>query len=343
MSGRAKPRVWYLPPESHTRKVFRPEAFEGMREAYDLTVTEGEHRVTPEEVAAGIAGYDAVVTGWGSPPFTPRALENADRLRLVAHSAGSVKFLFTDEMVRETLIPRGITVSGANLAIALNVAEATIGYLIAIPRYWFEHIAAVRHEGEWRRPDLPQSAQFLRGATVGLVSASTVAREVIRLLRPFDVRILLYDPLLSEAAASALGVERRGLDELFAEADFVSIHAPKLPATNRLVSAPQLARLRDGALLINTSRGSVLDHDALLAEARAGRIRVVLDVTDPEPLPPDHPLRALPNVYITPHITGCGQYGYDRIGATTAAALADHFAGRPVTGAVDLSRWEYLG
>jgi phosphoglycerate dehydrogenase-like enzyme len=108
------------------------------------------------------------------------------------------------------------------------------------------------------------------------------------------------------------------------------------------VGAAQLRLLRDGALLINTSRGSVLDHEALLQEARTGRIRVILDVTDPEPLPADHPLRALTNVALTPHQSGAGAYGYARIGEMTLQALRDGLAGRPVAGAVRLDAYDRL-
>ena len=101
-----------------------------------------------------------------------------------------------------------------------------------------------------------------------------------------------------------------------------------------MIGARQLARLRDGALLINTSRGSVLDHDALLREAETGRIRVVLDVTEPEPLPADHPLRPLPNVYLTPHVSGGGAYGYFQIGDRTLEALEAYFADRLETKAL---------
>jgi phosphoglycerate dehydrogenase-like enzyme len=337
-----RPCVRYLPPPSHTALVFRPEVYARLGERFDLHATEGETRVTPEELEQEIDRYDAVVTGWGSPRFTAAALDRAERLKLVAHSAGSVKFLFTPDLVRDYLIPRGLTVTSANLAIAYNVAEATLGYLIAFSRGWFEQVRYVRETGGWADPAAPKTGQFLRGATVGLVSASTVAREVIRLLQPFDVRILVYDPYLSGEAAEELGVERCALNDLFAAADFVSLHAPSLPATRHMIGREQLRRLRDGALLVNTSRGTVLDHYSLLEEARAGRIRVVLDVTDPEPLPSDHPLRPLPNVYVTPHVSGAGRYGHLKIGDMTTAALEACLSGHPVPGAVDLSRWEEL-
>ena len=246
------------------------------------------------------------------------------------------------EIVDTYVVPRGLTVFSANRAIALNVAEYTVGVMIMVPRRFVEQTTAIRTSDAWRDPNLAPNALYLRGATVGLVSASTVARELIPLLRPFDVRILVYDPYLSDRDAGRLDVEKVELEALFERSDIVSLHAPSIPETRHMIGARQLACLRDGALLINSSRGSVLDHDALLKEAETGRIRVVLDVTEPEPLPADHPLRPLPNVYLTPHMSGTGAYGYFKIGDMTLEALEACFAERPVLGAVDWSRYELL-
>lgn len=343
-----RPRVLYIPPPAHTARVFRPETYERLCRRFEVTASGPDERWKPETLAEQIRGYDAVVTGWGSPRFTHEALENADRLRIVAHSAGSIKHLFPRELVDEVVVPRGLTVFSANGAIALNVAEYTVGAMIMVPRRFVEQTMAIRSSDAWR-DSAPPNALYLRGATVGLVSASTVAREVIHLLRPFDVRVLVYDPYLSDRDAGRLDVERVELDALFERSDIVSLHAPSIPATRHMVGAAQLQRLRDGALLINTSRGSVIDHDALAREAGAparsgapGRFRVVLDVTDPEPLPADHPLRHLPNVLVTPHTSGGGAYGYFKIGDMTLEALEACFMERPISGAVDWSRYDLL-
>lgn len=336
-----KARVLYLPPPRHTARVFLPETYAALLAEFEVDATDADRRVTPEEFAERVAGCEGLVTGWGSPRFTPAVWERADRLRVIAHSAGSVKFLFAREDLDRYLHPRGITVASANGAIALNVAEYSIGAMIMGARRFPEHVAAMR-AGAWGDPAVPHSARYLRGAVVGLLAASSVGREVIRLLQPFDVRVLVYDPYLSQEGAAALGVERVSLEDLFARSDIVSLHAPAIPETRYMVGEAQLRRLRDGALLINTSRGSVLDHDALLREARTGRLQVILDVTDPEPLPPDHPLRALPNVALTPHQSGAGAYGYARIGEMTLQALRDGLAGRPVATALRLDEYDRL-
>lgn len=336
------PAIWYLPTPAHTQRVFAPATYQRLLDNFALTTNPGPEGYTTQQVEERIGEFEGLVTGWGTPPLSAEALRRATRLRLIAHSAGSVKHLFTQEQIDGQLIPRGICLFSGNAAIALNVAEHTVGALIAMCRHWFAHSRNIREKGIWHDPSLPRSGQYLRGATIGLISASTVGREVIRLLQPFDVKILVYDPFLSDWDAGRLGVQRVELDEAFRRADMVTVHAPKLPETYHLIGARQLRLLRDGAVFINTSRGSVLDHEALLAEARTGRILVQLDVTDPEPLPADHPLRALSNVVITPHTSGAGQYGYHRIGEFTLAALEAFFQHRPVPGQVDLKIWAQL-
>jgi len=313
-----------------------------MLQRFDVVASKSEQRWSSEELAERIHGCEALVTGWGSPAVTADVMERADQLSLIAHSAGSIKSLVKREIADQYLLPRGIPLFSANNAIAFNVAESTIGYMIMVSHYWLEHVLHVRTSTGWASPEIPKTAQFLRGSRVGLVSASTVGREVIQLLQPFDVDIRIYDPHLSDWDAGRLGVQRAELHEIFAESDFVSVHAPSIPQTRRMIGAEQLRLLRDGAVFLNTSRGSVLDHDALTREAATGRIRVVLDVTEPEPLPGDHPLRRMPNVFITPHVSGAGAYGYLKIGDMTLQALEDRFNGRPVRGAVNFERYELL-
>lgn len=335
-------RILYAPSTSHTARVFRPEEYKHFCEVFDVTALDEDRPMTQEEMAEKIVGMDALVTGWGVPALTEEFFENADRLQIIAHSAGSVKHLFPGDLWEKYVVPRQITVFSANQALAYNVAEGTVGYMISVPRRFLEHVMHVRTTTGWRKPGLPTTGQYLLGATVGIISASKVGREVIRLLGPFDTKILVFDPYLSDWEAGRLGVEKADLNAVFERSDIVSLHAPTTPETEKMIGKEQLSRMRDGALLINTSRGWVLDHDALYEEARTGRILVVLDVTTPEPLPGDHPLRKLENVYITPHLSGAGNYGYYRIGEMTVRALEQKFSGRPVVGAIRYETFRIL-
>jgi len=313
-----------------------------MCELFEVTINETGAELDADEVAHWVTGCDGLVTGWGSRALAPEVFVTAPDLKIIAHSAGSVKFLVTPAMIEQYLVPRGIVLFSANKAIALNVAESAVGMLIMASRRWTDHNAHYHQTGKWRSADIPINGQYLRGCKLGLISASAVAREVIRLLQGWNIEFLVYDPYLSEQAAAQLGVRKVELNQLFEEADHVSVHAPKLPETDNLIGREQLRLLRDGAAFVNTARGSAIDEQALIEGVQTGRIIVALDVTEPEPPAPDHPFQHMPNVIISPHTAGAGYYGYLEIGETTLKALEDAFAGRPVDGAAPLDRWEQL-
>lgn len=335
-------RVLYLPKPDHTELAFTPYWWNRLRRSAE--VVEWDHAVpcTSENLAERVGEFDVLVTAWGSPRLTDEVLRKAARLRLIAHAAGSVKFMLSQEVVQQYLLPRGIRVFSGNGAIALNVAEATVGMMIMGIRRWMEHVLAYRERGIWRDPALPVNGQYLQGATVGLVSCSTVAREVIRLLRPFRTRLLVYDPFLPIQEARRMRLKPVDLETLFRESHIVSVHTPLLPETVGLIRGEHLRLLRENSVLVNTSRGKVIDHHALIEEARTGRFVAVLDVTDPEPLPPDHPLRGMPNVVILPHIAGAGYFGYHRIGELLVKALEATTKRAPFEGEVRLERYERI-
>ena len=347
-----KPRILFAPAREHTGKVFAPEVMARMEAVFDLDRNDRDTDLSEDEMRARIAGCEGLVTGWGASnprvlrpraamALTPAIMEAADRLRIIAHAAGSVRQML-GAVWQDYIAARGICVFTATVEIGYNVAETAVGLMIMSTKRLMEYALHVRDTGGWRSPGIPVDEQHLFGATVGIVGASDVGRRVMLLLRPFDVRLLLFDPYLDAQEAGALNAEKVELDELFTRADIVSLHAPSIPETRHMVGAAQLRRLRDGALLVNTARGSLIDQEALIREAGSGRIRVALDVTTPDPLPADSPLRPMPNVIITPHLAGQGRYGHTRIGQATAQALESFFAGRPVKGAITHARWERL-
>lgn len=246
-----------------------------------------------------LADVDLLVTGWGCPPLDADVLRTAPRLRAVVHTAGSVRGHVTDACWE-----RGIEVSSAAAANAVPVAEYTLAMILLTGKQVLE--SARDYRASRTRPDWLRTSRSVGNhrRTVGILSASLIGRRVIDLLRPHDVDVLLYDPFVDEAGARELGVERVGLAELFRRGDTVSVHTPLLPETRRLVGRELIDSMRPGAVLINTARGAVVDQDALADAALAGRIRAVLDVTDPEVLPPEHPLWECDNVLLTPHLAG---------------------------------------
>ncbi|MFH8711510.1 hydroxyacid dehydrogenase [Streptomyces zaomyceticus] len=258
--------------------------------AHDLT--------TPApRVAAALAEAEILLTCWGATPLTPEILDRAPRLRAVIHAAGSVKHHITD-----ACWDRGLRVTSAAAANALPVAEYTLATILLAGKRVLDsaqRYAELRTDHAW----LTESAAWGNyRRTIGVVGASRIGLRVIDLLRPFDFEILLYDPYVDVPPPGAELVT--DLDDLCARSTVVSVHAPQLPSTYRMIGAAQLAAMPDGATLINTARGSLVDETALLPHLLTGRLHAVLDVTDPELPAPDSPLYALPNVLLTPHVAG---------------------------------------
>ncbi|MEV0387016.1 hydroxyacid dehydrogenase [Nonomuraea sp. NPDC050643] len=283
---------------------------------------------------------EILITGWGCPRIDADVLATAPRLRAVVHAAGSVKGHLT-----AAVFDRGIAVSSAAEANAVPVAEFTLAMLVLAAKQAFARSRAYA-AGCWSGDALPGVATpgergGLSGAVVGVIGASRVGRLVIGRLREHGARILLTDPYTSGEEAAALGARAVPLDELCREAELLTVHAPELPETRRLLDDRHLSLLRDGAAVINTARGALIDTDALVRHCAGGRIAAVLDVTDPEPLPAGHPLLTLPNVLVTPHISGARGRELRRLGEFAVAEVERLTHGHPLQGAVrpaDLGR-----
>ena len=242
---------------------------------------------------------EVLLTSWGCPPIDERVLVRAPRLRAIVHAAGTVK-----QHVTQACFDRGLAISSAAAANALPVAEYTLAAILFANKQIFrlrDRYREFRSFRLWSR-ELPGLGNYRK--RVGLVGASRIGRRVLELLAPFDLEPLLFDPYVDEAEARALGAEKLELDELLSRSDIVSLHAPALPETRHLLDARRLALLRDGATLINTARGALVEGAALERELVSGRIDAIIDTTEPEILPADSPLYVLPNVFLTPHVAG---------------------------------------
>ncbi|MEU6105095.1 hydroxyacid dehydrogenase [Streptomyces flaveolus] len=285
--------------------------------------------------SAVLSEAEVLISCWGCPPLTEEVLARAPRLRAVIHAAGSVKHHITDACWR-----RGISVTSAASANAVPVAEYTVAFVLLAGK----DLLRMRDDYRRRRADHDWQTAY-EGAgnyhrTVGVVGASRIGRRVLELLRPHDLELLLHDPYLLPGEAERLGARAVGLDELCVRSDVVSVHAPELPVTHHLMSRERLASMRTGATLINTSRGSLVDQEALTEELVSGRLDAVLDVTVPEVLPPDSPLYELPNVVLTPHVAGSLGTELHRMAAAAADELERYVAGRPFAHPVSAEEWE---
>ncbi|MFD9568598.1 hydroxyacid dehydrogenase [Streptomyces sp. NPDC059982] len=288
------------------------------------------------ELGGVLARAEVLFTGWGCPPLNEEALRRMPRLRAVVHAAGSVK-----HHVTEACWKRGLLVSSAAAANALPVAEYTLAAILFANKRVLEAAHAYRVARGPVDPlhRYPRAGNYRK--TVGLVGASLIGRRVLELLRPFDLSVLVNDPYADPAEVTALGGEPCSLDELLRRSDVVSLHAPLLPQTHHLLDASRLGLMPDGATLINTARGSLVDTAALTEELVTGRLHAVLDHTEPEVLPAASPLFNLPNVLLTPHVAGSLGGELDRLAATAVEELERYARGLGFRHAVDPGRLAY--
>lgn len=320
----AKPKVLVLPTPSLYQELFSPAADAALRDLAEVTFNPEERNRSAAEVADAIGGYDAVITGWGSPAFDATILDRADRLRLLAHSAGSVK-----GVAPPLVFDRGIAVTSSAIAMAPAVAEFALILVMLGLRPIHRYDQGMRQGDRWDGQKAFGPGQEIVGQRIGVIAASMVGRHFIKLARALGADVLVYDPYLSEEDARALGVEKAALATVMT-CPIVVNHAPTTPETHHLIGAAELALLPDNGFLVNTARSWIVDMDALLAELQAGRIRAALDVYDQEPLPAESPFRRLDNVILTPHIAGATLQARFRQGQTVVDELRRFFAGEPL-------------
>ena len=314
------PRILVLPRPSLYRRLFCDSTDARLRALGRVDFNADERELSSVELASRIADYDVIITGWGSPRFTDPVLENASKLKLVVHSAGSIKFMFD-----ERALDRGFAISTVAVAMAPAVAEMNLLLVLMCLRGTHDLDRRMKSGEDWKTVKATGSGTELVGNRVGIIGAGFVGRQFIQLLKGLNVEVQVYDPYLSDAAAAEMGVKKAPtLDELLVSSPIVCLHAPATPETRHMIGKRELALLRDGAVFINTARSWLTDEGALLGEFKSGRIRGALDVFDAEPLPADHPFRKLDNVIVTPHIASATRNCLHRQGSITVDEI-EHF------------------
>ena len=306
-----------LAPGISVDKVYAARHHDRLRKIGALIDARFKEKV--DEIMERIANAEVIMSTWGMPRADKAFLDLVPKLRAIFYGAGSIKGFVTPE-----LWERGIVVSSSAPANAIPVAEYTFAViLLSNKQFW----AMMRS-----KTCVPVFGNYHR--KVGVIGASLVGRELIRLLKATDMHVLLYDPFSDVNNAERLGVKLVDLPELMSESDVVSLHAPNLPHLRHMINADLLSRMKDGATFINTARGTLVDESALIAELRSGRIRAILDVTDPEPPDETSPLWTLPNVTYTPHIAGSMGEECHRLADFAIDELERYLSGKPLINAV---------
>jgi len=226
---------------------------------------------------------------------------------------------------------RGIPVGNTPGVLTETTADFAFALLMASARRIVEGVDYVR-AGRWQTwgPLLLMGAD-IHHATLGLVGLGRIGAEMARRASGFDMRVLYYDVMRREDLEQRMGIQYAPLDEVLAQSDFVSVHTPLTPDTHHLMDRERLAKMKPSALLINTSRGPVVDTAALVEALQNGTIAgAALDVTEPEPLPADHPLVHLPNCIVVPHIASASAVTRGKMAEIAARNLIAGLQGEPL-------------
>ncbi len=272
----------------------KPAFQEALRALGDFELRESAEDLSQEEVLALIRDADVLLTGHGTLPVPEELAVYPGRLQYICHLTGTLQ-----GMVPPALVESGLLISNWGDAPANELAEASLTLLLTLLKEIPRHL---RHNkaGLWWEAMPDASPGQLFGLTVGLYGYGFSGKALHRLLRPFRVRVRVYDPFVDDIPKDAERVD--SLAALFDGAHAVSIHAGLTSETRGSVTRELLARLPDGGILINTARGALVDQEALFAELETGRLRAGLDVLDgKDELPPDHPARHWPNLVLTRH------------------------------------------
>jgi phosphoglycerate dehydrogenase-like enzyme len=270
---------------------------ERLRALGEVVFTDKDEPLTDEEAIAILADCDIALGSWGTPKPNEAIMAGCPKLKLWAHAAGTVKGHFGPH-----LAGRDMKIATCKGAIADNVAQAAVAEVVLGLRRILPNAAANR-KNKAKRPD---NVLVMADATVGVVGASDVGRRAIELLKANQCgEILVYDPYLGEDDAAALGVTKlTDLVDLCRRSAAVTLHVPAIEACEKMLAAEHFRAMPDDCVFVNTARGMCIDEEALLAECAKGRLFAFIDVSDPEPAADDSPLRSLPNVVYSSHITG---------------------------------------
>jgi D-3-phosphoglycerate dehydrogenase len=274
------------------------------------------------------ADADAVITQF--------ARVNANVVSAMRKARAIVRYgIGVDNVDLDTARNRGIPVCNVPDYCIDEVADQTLAFILATTRQVVTHTNHL-HAGKWGLVPPLANMKALRDLTVGIVGFGRIGREVLKRLLPFKCALQVFDPIVPASEIEKLGARAVTFDELLKATDILTLHCPSTPQTRRLMNRETFARMKPGATLINVGRGDLVDPDALTASLQSGHVAgAALDVFDPEPIPANHPLLALPNVILSPHIASCSVPAAKKLRETVARFAVAAVRGEPLTTVVN--------
>ncbi len=275
---------------------FDEEAKKMLSELGEVAYNETDRRYSEEELCEKLKDADVCITGWGDGPFSERVVGCFNKLKVIAHTGGSVGNITPD-----CVYDKGITVLSGNEIYADSVAEGVICYILSslrrIPYYTDKMQREGWHEKDWYN-------EGLIGKKVGIVGFGAISRYLVEYLKPFKCHVCVCSRHMSDEEAEKYSVEKKDMDYIFSNCDVISLQLAQNKENHHVISSEYLEKIKKGVLLVNTSRGSILDEEALVKAIEKNGFRAVLDVYEHEPLPMDSVLRNNDSIMLIPHMGG---------------------------------------
>jgi phosphoglycerate dehydrogenase-like enzyme len=322
----ARPRVLIACAQRLVATYLAEADLERLRQSADVTYIACEEGETPEALLAALKAATAVIVCHGAPRITGELMDAAPALAFIGELEGD---RFSQRIDAEAAYQRGLRVVDTTNGSSYPVSEWALAMMMIGLRNagsLFRRMIA-GEEFRLEHDNFGYVHAELTGKRVGLIGGGHIARRLIAFLKPFQVDISVHDPYLPKEIADILGFRLTTLDAVLARNDVVVCLAPLTPATRRMIGARELDLIPAGAVLVNVSRGAIIDPEALVARLRRGDIVGCLDVFDPEPIPSDNPIRRLDNVFLTPHIAGVTAASRPRFFHLMVGELERFFAG----------------
>ncbi len=316
------PNALYILSSNAFTKIYGPEEQMEIASLCNLYATPQ----TAESIAENpelLYDVEIIFSGWGAPQMDAKFLAAAPHLKAVFYGAGSVK-----KMVTDAFWNRGIILTSAWAANGIPVSEFALAEILFSLKHGWKYVRAIHDTGAY----VPKtSSPSLYGSTVAIISLGMIGRKVTKLLKNFHLNVVAYDPFVTQDTADKLGVRLVSLEEAFRIADVVSLHTPLLPETKGMITEAHLRSMKPGATFVNTARGAIVDEPAMIRVLQERPdIFAVLDVTNPEPPVDGSPLYTMPNVFMTPHISGSTDQECRRLGQSAVEECRAYLEGRPL-------------
>src|ERR1700676_897233 len=281
---------------------------------------------TKETLPGELADAEALIVR-SATKVTAAILDKAPRLRVVGRAGVGVDNIDLDEATK-----RGVLVMSTPGGSSVSVAEHTFALLLSLVRQVPKFDAAMR-EGRWEKSS---SGAEIKGKTMGLIGLGRIGSEVADRAQAFEMRLIAYDPFISEAAAKELSVQLVPLDQVYAESDFISLHTAVSPQTQNMINAASIAKMKKGGRIIKAARGELINEADLAEAIKSGHVGgAALDVFAEEP-PKNCPLIGLPNVIATPHVAGSTTEAQEELGMQVAVQVKDYLVEGVIRNAVNL-------